>query len=364
MRNDKIRWGILSTAEIARKNWLAIRNTGNSVVTAVASRSAAKSASFVKDCQGQAPFPEAPAALGSYEELIASNSVDAVYIPLPTGLRKEWVIRAANAGKHVVSEKPCATTLADLREMVEVCRRNKVQFMDGVMFVHSRRLEAIRAVLDDGESVGPIRRLSLGFSFCASAGFFAENIRAHSGLEPAGCLGDLGWYCIRFALWALGWQMPQRVFGRVLSQTGRPDSPAPVPTEFSGELCFADGVSAGFYCSFRTADQQWAHVSGLKGCLSVPDFVLPFFGCETGFDVSKASYQIRGCEFNMEPGLRRITLPEYSNSHPSAQETQLFREFAEQVRSGGLNEAWPEQALKTQEVMEACLTSARQPGAA
>jgi hypothetical protein len=72
--------------------------------------------------------------------------------------------------------------------------------MDGVMFMHSRRLESIRAALNDGESVGTLRRLMMGFSFCAPPEFFAGNIRAHSGLEPAGCVGDLGWYCIRLVL--------------------------------------------------------------------------------------------------------------------------------------------------------------------
>ena len=67
-----------------------------------------------------------------------------VYIPLPTGIRKEWVLRAARAGKHVVCEKPCAVSVRDLVEMLEACRRHRVQFMDGVMFMHSRRLELMR----------------------------------------------------------------------------------------------------------------------------------------------------------------------------------------------------------------------------
>jgi predicted dehydrogenase len=358
MSDTKIRWGILSTAGIARKNWLAIRNSGNGVVTAVASRDAARSKQFIQECQAQAPFAQAPAALASYEALLAARDVEAVYIPLPTALRKEWVLRAAAAGKHVVCEKPCAVSLPDLREMVEACRKHQVQFMDGVMFMHGRRLERLRALLDDGETVGTLRRLSFGFSFCAPPEFFTDNIRAHSRLEPAGCLGDLGWYCIRFALWALRWQKPERVTGRRLAERKHPDSPAPVPTEFSGELQFAGGVSAGFYCSFQTAHEQWAQVSGTKGSLYLPDFVLPFFGSETAIEVDQASFQVNGCEFNMEPRRRRVLVPEYSNSHPSAQETALFRNFAEQIGSGRLNEDWPKEALLTQEVMEECLASA------
>ena len=98
----KLRWGILGTAGIARKNWRAIYDSGNSIVTAVASRDVARSRKFIDECQAQNPFHPSPLALGSYEALIASPQVDAVYLPLPTGLRKEWVLRAAAAGKHVL----------------------------------------------------------------------------------------------------------------------------------------------------------------------------------------------------------------------------------------------------------------------
>src|SRR5436189_2655291 len=105
---NKLRFGILSTAAIGRKNWKAIFQSGSAVVTAVASRDAGRSRKFIDECQLESPFESAPSPLGSYEELLASKAVDAVYVPLPTGLRKEWVVRAAAAGKHVICEKPCA----------------------------------------------------------------------------------------------------------------------------------------------------------------------------------------------------------------------------------------------------------------
>src|SRR5690606_36410633 len=138
----------------------------------------------------------------------------------------------------------------------------RVQFLDGVMFMRSRRLERMRAVLDDGASVGKIRRITTAFSFCAPAEFFTGNIRAHSALEHYGCLGDLGWYCLRFALWVMHWQLPRRVTGRILAEAQAPGSPASVPTEFSGELWFDGDVSSGFYCSFITQNEQFAGVSG------------------------------------------------------------------------------------------------------
>ena len=359
MTGNKLRWGILGTAQIARKNWKAIRNTGNATVVAVASRDLEKSRRFIAEGQSHAPMDLPPRPLGSYEELLATEDVDAVYIPLPTGLRQEWVIRAAEAGKHIVCEKPCATSVADLQEMLAACRRHRVQFMDGVMFMHSRRLPQMRAVLDDATGIGDIKRITSAFSFRAPEEFFTDNIRAHSTLEPHGCLGDLGWYNLRFALWAMNWQLPRRVTGRILNETAAKNSGAPVPTEFSGELFFDHGVSSGFYCSFLTENEQWATVSGSKGYLRLSDFVVPFFGYESAFEVNQAALHVSGCDFNMEARWRRHAVAEYSNSFPSAQETNLFRNFSAQVRAGTLHESWPEMALQTQQVMEACLESAR-----
>ena len=351
-----MRWGILGAAEIARKNWKAIRNSGNGTIVAVGSRDRKRAERFIDDCQSEAPLEARPKALGSYAELLAAPEIDAVYIPLPTGLRKEWVIRAAKAGKHIVCEKPCAVSVADLREMLETCRDNQVQFLDGVMFMHSRRLERVREVLNDRTSVGEVRRITSAFSFCAPEEFYTANIRAQSTLEPAGCLGDLGWYCLRFALWVMDGVLPERVTGRLLRASNS------VPTEFSGELIFAAGVSSGFYCSFVTHNEEWAKVSGTKGYLQIPDFVAPFFGSELSFQVNKAAHKINGCDFNMEAHWKNFAVAEYSNSHPSAQETNLFRNFSAQVQSGKLNDQWPAWALKTQQMMEACLASARQSG--
>lgn len=360
MADSKLRWGILSTADIARKNWLAIRNSGNSIVTAVASRSTERAQSFIDECQSHAPMGYRPAAHGSYEALLRDRNIDAVYIPLPTGLRHEWVIKAANASKHVVCEKPCGSSVAEVREMIAACEQNKVQFMDGVMFMHSQRLRKIRDVLDDGESIGRLRRMSSVFSFCAPDDFLTGNIRMNSQLEPFGCLGDLGWYNIRFMLWAMDWEMPVSIEGRLLDSRTGTDKSHIVPMEFSAELVFPGGVSGSFYCSFQTENQQFMTLSGTKGYLHMPDFVLPFFSSEAGFTVTNSAFEKRGCDFTMEPRSRWVGVNEYSNSTPSAQEANLFRNFAAQVLSGQLNPLWPKMALQTQQVMQAALVSARQ----
>ncbi len=126
MKLDVCRFGILGAATIARKNWQAIRSAGNATLTAVASRSRERAGQFIQESQASAPFPAVPRACG-YSELLTSDDVDAVYVPLPTGVRKTWVLRAAAAGKHVLCEKPCATSAADLAEMIAACAKNNVQ---------------------------------------------------------------------------------------------------------------------------------------------------------------------------------------------------------------------------------------------
>jgi predicted dehydrogenase len=354
------RWGILGTAGIARKNWQAIARAGNAVVAAVASRSIDRSRRFVAECQAGCPVSSMPATLGSYDELLARADVDAVYVPLPTGVRKEWVLRAAEAGKHVLVEKPVGVTADDVRDMLAACDRHRVQLMDGVMFMHSRRLEALRRTLDDGQSVGRVRRIVAQFSFDAPEGFGQENIRADSRLEPHGCLGDLGWYTIRFALWVMKFELPTRVDARLLAEAGPPGRPDKVPFEVSAELLFPGGVSAALYCSFQTENQQWANVSGTKGFVHVPDFVLPFFGDEVRFEVTNSVFEVAGCDFDMQRRTRAVVVPEYGNSHPSAQEANLFRTFSTLVTTGRIDGRWGEIALATQRVLDACAQSAKE----
>ncbi len=358
------RWGILSTAGIAKKNWHSIANSGNGRIVAVASRSVEKAQQFIRECQSSVPVSHTVDAVGSYEELLNRSDVDAVYVPLPTGLRTDWVVKAAQVGKHVMVEKPCGVTAADVQKMIDACAASKVQFMDGVMFMHSARMAAMRAVLDDGSSVGDIRRIASQFSFCADESWVQSNIRASSHLEPAGCLGDLGWYTIRIILFAMKYEMPGEVRGRILHGVKRADSADVVPMEFQGEMHFANGVSATFFNSFRTNHQQWAHVSGSKGYLQVNDFVLPYFGNEVTFDVGNHNFAADGCYFNMEKHLKTQSLSEYSNNHPNAQETELFRSFAKLVLSGKCDPFWPDVALKTQKVLDAALKSANSGGAA
>ena len=348
---------------IARKNWASIKNSPNSRLVAVASRNGERAVQYIDECQNHVPQDPKPRAIGSYDEMIAADDIDAIYIPLPTGTRAEWCIKAAKAGKHVLGEKPCGVDVAELESILAACQENNVQFMDGVMFMHSTRLPKLRDTLDDGKSVGDIKRIQSAFSFRGPSEFIDHNIRVNSSLEPMGCLGDLGWYNIRISLFAMKYQMPKTVTGRLLTAMQRPDSPLPVPLEFSGEMFWENGVSAGFYCSFVTANQQWANISGTAGYLRLPDFVVPFFSSEVAFEVNQHQLDQHGCTFNMQQYTQRIAVREYANNESGAQETNLFTNFSSLVQSGKPDNSWGEITLKTQQILDACYASATNGGA-
>ena len=121
-------------------------------------------------------------------------------------------------------------------------------------------------------------------------------------------------------------------------------------------------MTASFYSSFITENQQWGNVSGSQAHLHVRDFVLPFHGSETEFEVNRPEFHVNGCRFDMESHPRRIAVAEHGNNHASAQETRLFRQFAQQVATGKLNEAWPQRSRNTQRILDACLASAADGG--
>ena len=128
----------------------------------------------------------------------------------------EWGVKVAKAGKHLLIEKPVGVDCAEVRTIVAACEANGVLFMDGVMFMHHPRLAKIEQLCWDepagppGTSfLGPVHRVTTGFSFRGDAPFFKSNIRALAGGDPLGCVGDLGIYCVRIGLVAFGYRPPR-----------------------------------------------------------------------------------------------------------------------------------------------------------
>src|SRR5690606_14601583 len=111
---------------------------------------------FIDECSAEVPQVTRPVPVGSYDELLERDDIDAIYIPLPTALRHQWVIRAAQAGKHIIGEKPAALDAGQVAEMLDACRQHNVQYMDGVMFMHSQRLPLVRQLLEADDPVGKL----------------------------------------------------------------------------------------------------------------------------------------------------------------------------------------------------------------
>src|SRR5471032_2117991 len=147
----KIRWGVLGYARIARLELLpAIARATNSEFFALASRNDAKLAEARKN------FPDLARTYRDYEELLRDPEVDAVYLPLPNSLHREWTIRAAEHGKHVLCEKPLALTAAEARDMIAACAAHGVTLMEGFMYRYTERMRSVREVLRSG-ALGEIK---------------------------------------------------------------------------------------------------------------------------------------------------------------------------------------------------------------
>lgn len=154
----KLRFGIMSTARIARNAMIpGILKSERCEVKAVASRNKEKAAELAKRYHIDRHY-------GSYDELLHDPDIDAVYIPLPNHLHKIWSIKAAEAGKHVLCEKPAALTEADVREMAEVAKAHDVLFAEAFMYRYHPKHARVREIIESGE-IGELRGIHGSFTF-------------------------------------------------------------------------------------------------------------------------------------------------------------------------------------------------------
>jgi D-xylose 1-dehydrogenase (NADP+, D-xylono-1,5-lactone-forming) len=199
---DVVNWGILGCARVAnRAVGPGMQRSSNGVIYAIASRSLEKAKDYAKRFG-------VPAVYGSYEDLLKDPKVQAVYIPLPNTLHREWTVRAAESGKHVLCEKPLASNAAEAEEMVDACRRNDVLFMEGFQYRLHPQNQAVKKLIDGGR-IGKV----IGIAAVFSAPRPAEgNIRSNKELG-GGALGDMGSYCVNIARFLTDAE-PTSVFAR------------------------------------------------------------------------------------------------------------------------------------------------------
>jgi predicted dehydrogenase len=249
--SDALRFGVLSTADIGlRKVLPAMLRADRVEVVAIASRDRARAAAAAAEL-------ELDRAHGSYEDLLADPDVDAVYNPLPNHLHAEWTIAAARAGKHVLCEKPLATTAADAERMIDACEQAGVVLMEAFMYRLHPSWVAVRELVASGR-IGALRAVQSWFSYFNDD---ASNIRNRLD-AGGGALFDIGCYCVNLSRMLFGTE-PTRVQGSV---TRDPTMGIDVLT--SAILDFPDGV-ASFTSTTRAEPDQRVHVYGTEGRIAI-----------------------------------------------------------------------------------------------
>lgn len=247
----RLRVGVLSTAKIATQKVIpGMRRAERVEVAAIASRDAAAA-------EAAAERLAIPRAHGSYEALLADPDVDAVYIPLPNHLHAEWTIRAAEAGKHVLCEKPIAISSADAERMAAAARDAGVVLMEAFMYRLHPSWVAVRDIVRSGR-IGRLVAIQSWFSYFNDDPSNIRNIRSYGG----GALYDIGCYNVNLSRLLFDAE-PSAVSARIVRD---PESGVDIVT--SAILGFGDGVST-FTCSTRAESDQRVHVYGTEGRITV-----------------------------------------------------------------------------------------------
>jgi predicted dehydrogenase len=245
-----VRWGLLGTAHINRRLIPAMRAARRSMLVAVASRDGARAQAYARDWQ-------IPAAHATYEALLRDRDVDAVYIPLPNALHVEWTLRAIDAGKHVLCEKPFALTADDVDRVEAVAHDRQRVAVEAFMYRHEPITAALHALLDDG-AIGTLRTISAAFTFQLTR---SPDVRLEAALG-GGSLWDVGCYAVSIARLVSG-KEPVTAFGFATMSVNAVDE------SFAGLLQFEDGLVASIYSSFRAPYRTTLEVTGSEGVLRI-----------------------------------------------------------------------------------------------
>lgn len=325
---DVVRWGILSTANIATQKVIpGMRRAARTEVVAVASRDEAVARS-VADRLG------IPTAHGSYEALLADPGVDAVYIPLPNHLHLDWTIAAVRAGKHVLCEKPLALTAADAQRMVDAADAAGVHLMEAFMYRHHPSWLAVRDLVADGR-IGRLAAIQSWFSYFNDDPANIRNVLDFGG----GALYDIGCYCVNLARLLFGGE-PTRVTSAI-----RRDPTDGTDVLTSAILEFEGGISS-FACSTRTETDQRVHIYGDAGRISIG---IPF---NIPPDRPTSISLTAGGDPPVAPATEVMTFP---TKDPYAAEVEAF---ASAILDGGPTPVPPQDAVANLRVIESIFAAA------
>ena len=247
-----LRWGILGTGNIARQFVAGVTASQRGTPAAVGSRT-------IDAAQAFAQTHGVARAHGSYDALLADSAVDAIYVSLPNQLHHEWTIRALEAGKHVLCEKPFAATEAQAAEMFDAAKKANRLVMEAFMYrTHPLTHAVIEAVR--GGLIGELRLIRT--SFCYRSSRVEGNIRFDEALAGGGLM-DVGCYCVDFSRLVAGAEPTHiHAVGR-LHESGVDDCVA-------GALRFPGGVVASFTCGMTVQADNSAYICGSDGYIEIP----------------------------------------------------------------------------------------------
>jgi predicted dehydrogenase len=315
--NDQkmVKWGVLGYARIARETIIpAINRSSNAEFYAIASRDKGK----IDECRARY---QVSIAYDSYDALLDDPDVQAVYIPLPNALHREWTIKAAEKGKHVLCEKPVALNSAECREMIEACRKNGVLFMEAFMYRYTERIRKVREIVDSGV-LGDIRYINSCYRF------FLTN-PASIKLKPelgGGSLYDVGSYPLNF-VGMITRDEPASVSAECVKENG-------IDVILSAVLKYGSGIIATIHSGFNAQKRIYSEITGTKGSLEIPDTFLD----EEGF-ISLVT----------DKGTEKIVVG------ASDRYRLEIEDFSNAVRSGGKPYLDPSESLRNISVLERIL---------
>jgi predicted dehydrogenase len=246
-----VSWGFLSTANINDKLLAGAAESDRVDVIAVASRDAARAEAYARERGIERAY-------GTYEDLLADPDVEAVYISLPNSLHVEWSVRALEAGKHVLCEKPMSRRAADVERAFDVAEESGRLLMEAFMYRHNPQTARLLELVDGG-AIGRLRLVRTAFGFPLAD---PENVRLNSSLDGGGLM-DVGCYCVSGTR-LLGGE-PEQVYGeQVLSQSG-------VDELFTGTMRFPGDVLGQFDSGLVLPERDELEAIGEEGSLFLDD---------------------------------------------------------------------------------------------
>ena len=241
-----IRWGILGTANIARASFLPGLRAAGGICVAVASRDASKAEQWAAR-QG------VERVVQGYNALLADDSIQAVYIPLPNHMHAGWTIAALRAGKTVLCEKPLCATVGETRTVLEAARDTGGLLWEAFVFPFHRQMDRVRDLVADG-AIGDVREIQSNFYFQLRD---RQNIRLSRAMA-GGALNDVGCYCLRLAEFIFGGAADGAVALPVWAPEG-------VDEEVSGIASYGDGRRLVFSCGLMRPYDTFARLIGTEG---------------------------------------------------------------------------------------------------